>query len=115
MLRRLRVALSARSVRPYVAVVRLQGTLVDATRPSPEAVNLRRFAPALEAAFASNPRAVALQVSSPGGSAVQSSLLFKETRALKSQYERTFSREIPVVSFVEDMALSGGYYIACAG
>ncbi len=53
-------------------------------------------------------RAVALIVNSPGGSAVQSHLIFQRIRALADQHK------LPVVAFVEDVAASGGYMIACA-
>jgi len=54
-----------------------------------------------------NVRAVAVVVNSPGGSAVQSSLIMKRIRKLREE------TKVPVVAFVEDVAASGGYYIAC--
>ena len=53
--------------------------------------------------------AVALVVNSPGGSAVQSSLIAGRIRALADE------KDVPVFSFVEDVAASGGYWLACAG
>ena len=53
-------------------------------------------------------KAVALQVNSPGGSPVQSSLIFKRIRAMAEE------KEVPVFAFAEDVAASGGYMLACA-
>ncbi len=53
-------------------------------------------------------KAVALIINSPGGSPVQSTLLFKRIRALADE------KGIPVVAFAEDVAASGGYMLALA-
>ena len=53
-------------------------------------------------------RAVAVVINSPGGSAVQSHLIFRRIRQLAKE------NEVPVIAFVEDVAASGGYMIACA-
>ena len=64
----------------------------------------------LEKAFKiKNPAAVAIIINSPGGSPVQSSLIYKRIKKLAKKNK---SR---VIFFVEDVAASGGYYIACAG
>lgn len=64
---------------------------------------------AIEKAFATKKaKAVALVINSPGGSPVQSSLIYKRITQLKAE------KEIPVFAFVEDAAASGGYYISCA-
>ena len=55
-----------------------------------------------------NSRAVALAINSPGGSAVQSHLIYRRIRALADE------KKLPVIAFVEDVAASGGYMIACA-
>lgn len=57
-----------------------------------------------------NVRAVALVINSPGGSAAQSNLIMKRVQQLRKQHHN-----VPVYAFVEDLAASGGYYIACAG
>jgi len=65
---------------------------------------------ALERAFRpNNLKAVALAINSPGGSAVQSSLIAKRIRALAGE------RNVPVLAFVEDIAASGGYWLATSG
>lgn len=53
-------------------------------------------------------RAVALAINSPGGSAVQSALIAQRVRALAGEHH------LPVTAFVEDVAASGGYWLACA-
>ena len=53
-------------------------------------------------------RAVALAINSPGGSPVQSHLIFRRIRELAEE------NEVPVLAFVEDVAASGGYMLACA-
>ncbi len=72
-------------------------------------MTLSSVARSLERAFTwSNGRAVALAINSPGGSPVQSHLLFQRIRQLAEENGR------PVIAFVEDVGASGGYMIACA-
>ncbi|MFV9894600.1 MAG: S49 family peptidase [Rickettsiales endosymbiont of Dermacentor nuttalli] len=54
-------------------------------------------------------KAIALSINSPGGSPVQSELIYKRIRQLADK------NKIPVYSFAEDVAASGGYWLACAG
>ena len=68
------------------------------------------LAPVIDRAFAvKDARAVALVINSPGGSPVQSALIAERIRHLSKK------SDIPVISFVEDVAASGGYWLACAG
>ena len=91
---------------PLVNVVRLQGAIGTGARSLSDAA----MAPLIERAFAKGkPVAVALQINSPGGSPVQSSLIAARIRRLSDE------KNIPVHAFVEDMAASGGYWLACAG
>lgn len=90
---------------PRVAVVRLQGAIGVAGRSS---LSDRSLAGVLEKAFKSKPDAVALEINSPGGSPVQSALIGARIRRLADE------TEVPVVAFVEDVAASGGYWIASA-
>ena len=53
--------------------------------------------------------AVCLCINSPGGSPSQSDLIAKRIRQLADE------KKVPVISFVEDVAASGGYWLACAG
>ncbi|AGI65918.1 putative peptidase-domain-containing protein [Octadecabacter antarcticus 307] len=90
---------------PHVAVIRLQGTIASSGR----SLNDRGLTDSIEKAFRSKPKAVALEISSPGGSPVQSSLICARIRRLADE------KDIPVYSFVEDVAASGGYWLATAG
>ena len=73
-------------------------------------LNIQDFDKIIEQAFQNkNIKAVALQINSPGGSPVQSDFLAK--RIIKLSREKN----IPVISFIEDVAASGGYWLACAG
>src|SRR4029078_2820636 len=79
------------------------------SRPFKPGLTLASVARVLDRAFAMrNIRAVALSINSPGGSAVQSHLIFRRIRALADE------KKVPVFAFVEDAAASGGYMIACA-
>jgi signal peptide peptidase SppA len=90
---------------PHVAVIRLQGAIATSGR----ALSDCGLADSIEKAFCSKPKAVALEISSPGGSPVQSSLICARIRRLADE------KDIPVYSFVEDVAASGGYWLATAG
>jgi len=96
--------------RPTIGVLRLAGPI---GLPSPlrnRGLSMSSLAGPLERAFTlRNLRAVALAINSPGGSAVQSSLIAKRIRALAAE------RKVPVLAFVEDIAASGGYWLATAG
>jgi signal peptide peptidase SppA len=93
---------------PVVPVVRFDGVI--APRQWRGAMSLASHAAALERAFRMK-RAVgvAIIVNSPGGSPVQSSLLYRRIRQLSEE------RHLPVFAFAEDVAASGGYWLALAG
>src|SRR5579871_768296 len=93
---------------PIVPGVRLSGVIGFST-PLKPGLTISAIARSLERAFAiRRAAAVALVINSPGGSAVQSHLIFQRIRQLAEQHGR------PVIAFVEDVAASGGYMIACA-
>ena len=93
---------------PVVPVVRLHGVIAADTRPG--RLNINNVAPLLDRAFALKAApAVAIVINSPGGSPVQSRLIFKRIRDLADKHNK------PVLVFVEDAAASGGYFIAVAG
>jgi signal peptide peptidase SppA len=93
---------------PVVAVVRFDGVI--GARQSRESLSLASHAGALEKAFGvSALAAVALSINSPGGSPVQSALLYRRIRQLAEE------KGIPVFAFAEDVAASGGYWLALAG
>src|SRR5450432_1165004 len=92
-----------------VPVVRLSG-LIGAVTPLRPGMSLTGVARTLDRAFATkNAKAVALVINSPGGSPVQSRQIYLRIRQLASE------KNLPVLVFVEDVAASGGYMIACAG
>lgn len=92
-----------------VPVVRLSGA-IGAVTPLRPGLSLAGVAKLLDRAFGMrNAAAVAIVVNSPGGSAVQSRLIYQRIRQL------ALEKKIPVLVFVEDVAASGGYMIACAG
>jgi signal peptide peptidase SppA len=92
-----------------VPVVRLSG-VIGAVTPLRPGMSLAGIAKTLERAFATrNAKAVALVVNSPGGSPVQSRQIYLRIRQLAAE------KKLPVLVFVEDVAASGGYMIACAG
>lgn len=90
---------------PLVPVLRLSGTITTGSR----GLNDAGLAPLIEKAFRMKPAAVALVINSPGGSPVQSSLIAARIRRLAVE------KSVPVHVFVEDVAASGGYWLACAG
>ena len=93
---------------PVVAVLRLSGVIATSSRLH-SGLNLAVLAPHIEAAFRQRRlKAVALAINSPGGSPAQTSLIFRRIRALATE------NDIPVLAFTEDVAASGGYWLACA-
>jgi signal peptide peptidase SppA len=95
--------------RAVVPVVRLSG-VIGAVTPLRPGMSLAGVARMLERAFAvKNAKAVALVINSPGGSPVQSRQIYLRIRQLAEE------KKLPVLVFVEDVAASGGYMIACAG
>jgi serine protease SohB len=94
--------------RPVVPVVRLSG-IIGLSTPLRPGLSLAGIARTLDRAFATrNAAAVALAINSPGGSPVQSHLIFRRIRDLAAEHKRH------VIAFVEDAGASGGYMIACA-
>lgn len=90
---------------PKVAVIRLNGVIGTGRAP----LNDAALAPVIERAFRKGkPKAVALILNSPGGSPVQSALIAARIRRLSED------KDIPVHAFVEDVAASGGYWLAAA-
>ena len=93
---------------PVVAVLRLSGAIAASARIH-SGLGLGALAPLIEAAFRQRRlRAVALTINSPGGAPAQASLIARRIRSLAAE------NEVPVVAFVEDVAASGGYWLACA-
>ena len=97
--------------RPTVAVLRLAGVIgLAGPMPLRGGMSLSGLAGQIDRAFRlKHLSAVALSVNSPGGSPVQSAQIAKRIRDLARE------RDVPVIAFVEDIAASGGYWLACAG
>ena len=103
------VPLRLRRGAAVVPVVRLSG-VIGAVTPLRPGMSLAGVAKTLDRAFAMrNAKAVALVINSPGGSPVQSRQIYLRIRQLAAD------KKLPVLVFVEDVAASGGYMIACAG
>jgi serine protease SohB len=97
-----------RSDHPVVPVVRLTG-IIGFSSPLRPGLTLTGIARMLDRVFAvRNAAAVALAINSPGGSPVQSHLIFRRIRELAKE------KKVRVLAFVEDAAASGGYMLACA-
>ncbi len=95
--------------RPIVSVVSINGQ-VASSGYGKSSVSFAGVNPKLEAAFKiSNVKAVIISINSPGGSPVQSELIYSRIRMLSEQYK------VPVITCAEDVAASGGYYIMLAG
>jgi signal peptide peptidase SppA len=100
-----------RRKQPVVAVLRLDGAIgPSASRFRSSSLDIRSQAARIERAFKTKRvRAVALVVNSPGGSPAQADLIAKRIRDLAAE------EDVPVFAFAEDVAASGGYWLACAG
>ena len=101
---------SMRSDVVTIPVIRLQGTIMAGGGQFRPSLSLASTAGLIEKAFAfKNAPAVAISINSPGGSPVQSRLIYKRIRDLAAEKNKR------VLVFVEDVAASGGYMIAVAG
>src|ERR1700687_3408807 len=97
-------------LRPGIAVVpvvRLSG-VIGAVTPLRPGMSLAGVAGQQERAYnMKNAKPVALVINKPGGSPVQSRQIYVRNRQLAAE------KKLPVLVFVEDVAASGGYMIAC--
>ena len=95
--------------KPSVNILRLSGVIANGGRFGGGNLNDAGLAGQIEKAFSKGkPKAVALALNSPGGSPVQSSLIAARIRRLADD------KNIPVIAFCEDVAASGGYWLATA-
>ena len=98
----------SRSV-PKVAVLRLSGIIAASGRPVSGGLSLASLDQSIRRAFSMRGvKAIGLAINSPGGSPVQSALISRRIRTLASE------KGLPIFAFVEDVAASGGYWLACA-
>lgn len=90
----------------HTALINVRGTIEATGDASAEKIN-----GALQSAFEDKGTAgIIMRINSPGGSPVQSGIVYDEIRRLRSKHP-----EIPLYVVVEDLCASGGYYIASAG
>jgi len=95
--------------RPVVAVLALNG-VIGQMGGLRRGLSIGSIEKRLESAFSVRRLvAVAVSINSPGGAPVQSDLIAKRLRDLATE------KDIPVFAFIEDVAASGGYWLACAG
>lgn len=99
-----------RNADPVVSVIRMEGVIASGRAGFRSSqLSMRSLATPIERAFkVPDVAAVVLLINSPGGSPVQSSFIAKRIRALAEE------KEVPVIAFAEDVAASGGYWLACA-
>src|SRR6185295_15691782 len=94
---------------PVVPVVRLSGVIASGGLLGNRGLSIETVAPLLKRAFdTKGAKAVALTINSPGGSPAQSALIGQRIRLLARE------KGVKVIAFVEDVAASGGYWLACA-
>jgi signal peptide peptidase SppA len=98
---------SWRKKTPIIHVVRLEGAIAAGRSMSPT-LNGKALEPVLKRAFRKGISGVVLQINCPGGSPVQSAIIADRIRALAAE------AKVPVYAFCEDVAASGGYWLACA-
>ena len=89
-----------------INVIRLQGAIMAGGLRS--GLNAKDLEPLLKRAFRKGVSGVALAINCPGGSPVQSALIAARIRALSAE------NRVSVYAFCEDVAASGGYWLACA-
>jgi serine protease SohB len=93
---------------PVISVLRFEGVIMPRLRRG--AISLGGHAAAIDRAFrVPGLVAVAIVINSPGGSAAQSALICRRIRQLAAE------KHVPVIAFAEDVAASGGYWLALAG
>lgn len=105
-----RLPINRGTAKPVVAVVKLHGVITPTPSPlSRGTININTVEQALTKAFDHDRlKAVALAVNSPGGAPTQSALVAERIRELADR------KKVPVIAFCEDVAASGGYWLACA-
>ena len=93
---------------PKVITIRFSGVIADSSMKR-GGISYTKYASLLDKAFDKHEiNAVAMIINSPGGAPAQTSLIANHIRRLSEE------KEIPVYAFVEDVAASGGYWVACA-
>ena len=95
--------------KPLIVVVRLEGVIGAVSRFGSSGIDDANTQKLLEKAFEfEKAKSIIIKINSPGGSPTQSSLI--ASRIIKLSRDKN----IPVIAFCEDVAASGGYWLACA-
>lgn len=93
-----------------VAVIRMAGVIADSSMMRRAGINFQKFRDSIADAFElKRVKAVALIINSPGGTPAQCSVISAMIKRLSEE------KDVPVFAFVEDVAASGGYWLACLG
>ena len=96
--------------KPIVPVLRFDGVIGTGGGFGKGRINAENLETSIKKAFSENkPSAVAIIINSPGGSPVQSSLIYQRVRYLADK------KDVPILVFIEDVAASGGYWLSCIG
>lgn len=102
----------AKKNNPKISVLNLHGTIMAAKRPGfggGQPLSIDSLEKLIDKAFTPKKlEAVFLSINSPGGSPVQSELIADYIS------QKSKEKSVPVIAFVEDMAASGGYWLATA-
>jgi signal peptide peptidase SppA len=95
-----------------IAVIRLSGVIGKMGRTS-SGMSLENLKHLDDLKKIKNLQAIALLINSPGGSPVQSELICKKIQNLAKEYNQKTKKKLPIYAFCEDVAASGGYFLAC--
>ena len=96
--------------KPIVPILRFDGVIGTGGGIGKGRINAENLETNIKKAFSENkPSAVAIIINSPGGSPVQSSLIYQRVRYLADK------KDVPILVFIEDVAASGGYWLSCIG
>jgi signal peptide peptidase SppA len=96
------------SPKDKIAVIRMSGIIADTAHRRRSGISYKKYDEAMDQAFdIPKVKAVALIINSPGGAPAQCSLIANKIRRLAQE------KEVPVLAFVQDVAASGGYWLAC--
>lgn len=97
-------------MKPMVSVIRMAGVIADNAQMRKAGINQQKFTKIIDKAFdVPDVKAVVLVINSPGGAPAQCALISEQIRELSEE------KEVPVYAFIEDVAASGGYWLACCG
>lgn len=95
--------------KPKIAHINLSGVIGKDSKFD-KGINFDNVLPLLESAYKiDNLKAVAISINSPGGSPVQSELIYNAIREFSEE------NKVPTYTFAQDVAASGGYWLLLSG